>query len=62
MKKHPMRLNKGMIRLQGMKTNIIHLFIPDRLIVACGEFNHVVEHTRYRNRVTCEKCLNTPII
>ena len=50
-----------MLRLMGMEKPIIHLYVPDHLLVACGEaFNHCVEHTKYRNRVTCKKCLKTP--
>jgi hypothetical protein len=25
--------------------------------VACGEFNHTVQYTQYKNRVTCQDCL-----
>jgi len=36
---------------------VVHLTKANHLTVACGEFNHMVKHSPYRNRVTCQKCL-----
>lgn len=36
---------------------MVHLYIPKQLTVACGEFNHCVKHSVYKNRLTCPKCL-----
>lgn len=43
------------------RKNVVHLFVANSLRVACGEFNHTVEHTIYKNRITCEECLKTTI-
>ena len=41
------------------KVKVIHFYNKPMnvLTVLCGEFEHCVKHTSYKNRVTCSLCL-----